>query len=82
MPSVNRIFPLRVLTSGAISLFLNITGAIASMAPVLNTPLDIKLNLNVCIEDPCTKLGITTYTMWYKQLGLANQDFWSLGAES
>ena len=43
---------------------------------------DIKLNLNVCIEDPCTKLGITTYTMWYKQLGLANQDFWSLGAES
>ena len=43
---------------------------------------DIKLNLNVCIEDPCTKLGIKTYTMWYKQLGLANQDFWSLGAES
>ena len=36
MPSVNRIFPLRVLTAGAISLFLNITGAIAPMAPVLN----------------------------------------------
>jgi hypothetical protein len=39
VPSVNRIFPLRVLTPGAISLFLNITGAIAPMAPVLNTPL-------------------------------------------
>ena len=39
VPSVNRIFPLRVLTAGAISLFLNITGAIALMAPVLNTPL-------------------------------------------
>ena len=39
VPSVNRIFPLRVLTAGAISLFLNITGAIAPMAPVLNTPL-------------------------------------------
>ena len=37
--SVNRIFPLRVLTAGAISLFLNITGAIALVAPVLNTPL-------------------------------------------
>ena len=37
--SVNRIFPLRVLTAGAISLFLNITGAIAPIAPVLNTPL-------------------------------------------
>ena len=37
--SVNRIFPLWVLTAGAISLFLNITGAIAPMAPVLNTPL-------------------------------------------
>ena len=37
--SVNRIFPLRVLTAGAISLFLNITGAIAPVAPVLNTPL-------------------------------------------
>ena len=37
MPSVNRIFPLRVLTAGAISLFLNITGAIAPVAPVLNT---------------------------------------------
>ena len=40
--SVNRIFPLRVLTAGAISLFLNITGAIAPMAPVLNTPLTYK----------------------------------------
>ena len=39
MPSVNRIFPLRVLTAGAIGLFLNITGAIAPIAPVLNTPL-------------------------------------------
>ena len=49
MLSVNRIFPLRVLTAGAISLFLNITGAIslflnitgaiAPVAPVLNTPL-------------------------------------------
>ena len=39
--SVNRIFPLRVLTAGAISLFLNITGAIAPVAPVLNTPLHI-----------------------------------------
>ena len=39
VPSVNRIFPLRVLTAGAVSLFLNITGAIAPMAPVLNTPL-------------------------------------------
>ena len=39
MPSVNRIFPLRLLTAGAISLFLNITGAIAPVAPVLNTPL-------------------------------------------
>ena len=37
--SVNRIFPLRVMTAGAISLFLNITGAIAPVAPVLNTPL-------------------------------------------
>ena len=37
--SVNRIFPLQVLTAGAISLFLNITGAIAPVAPVLNTPL-------------------------------------------
>ena len=37
--SVNRIFPLRVLTAGAISLFLNITGAIAPVAPMLNTPL-------------------------------------------
>ena len=27
VPSVNRIFPLRVLTAGAISLFLNITRA-------------------------------------------------------
>ena len=36
VPSVNRIFLLRLLTAGAISLFLNITGAIA---PVLNTPL-------------------------------------------
>ena len=36
---VNRIFPLRLLTAGAISLFLNITGAIAPVAPVLNTPL-------------------------------------------
>ena len=36
--SVNRIFPLQVLTAGAISLFLNITGAIAPVAPVLNTP--------------------------------------------
>ena len=34
--NVNRIFPLLVLTAGAISLFLNIMGAIA---PVLNTPL-------------------------------------------
>ena len=41
VPSVNRIFPLRVLTAGAISLFLNITGAIAPMAPVLNTPLQL-----------------------------------------
>ena len=39
VPSVNRIFPLRLLTAGAISLFLNITGAIAPVAPVLNTPL-------------------------------------------
>ena len=39
VPSVNRILPLRVLTAGAISLFINITGAIAPMAPVLNTPL-------------------------------------------
>ena len=39
VPSVNRIFPLRVLTAGAISLFLNITGAIAPVEPVLNTPL-------------------------------------------
>ena len=46
MPSVNRIFPLRVLTAGAISLFLNITGAIAPMAPVLNTPLIILLLQN------------------------------------
>ena len=38
--SVNKNFPLRVLTAGAIILFLNITGAIAPMAPVLNTPLD------------------------------------------
>ena len=48
VPSVNRIFPLWVLTVGAISLFLNITGAIAPMAPVLNTPLfdsDKKLSL-------------------------------------
>jgi len=37
--SVNRIFPLRVLTAVAISLFLNITGAIAPVAPVLNMPL-------------------------------------------
>ena len=37
--SVNRIFSLRVLTAGAISLFLNITGAIAPVAPMLNTPL-------------------------------------------
>ena len=37
--SVNKNFPLRVLTAGTISLFLNITGAIAAMAPVLNTPL-------------------------------------------
>ena len=28
-----------MLTAGAISLFLNITGAIAPVAPVLNTPL-------------------------------------------
>ena len=42
VPSVNRIFPLRVLTAGAISLFLNITGAIAPMAPVLNTPLNVR----------------------------------------
>ena len=34
--SVNRIFPLRVLTAGAISLFLNIVDA---TAPVLYTPL-------------------------------------------
>ena len=33
---------MRVLTAGAISLFLNITGAIAPMAPVLNTPLRMK----------------------------------------
>ena len=46
VPSVNRIFPLRVLTAGAISLFLNITGAIAPMAPVLNTPLRSDLVLN------------------------------------
>ena len=39
MLSVNRIFPLRVLTAGAISLFLNIMDAIAPVAPVLNTPL-------------------------------------------
>ena len=39
VPSVNRIFPLQLLTAGAISLFLNITGAIAPVAPVLNTPL-------------------------------------------
>ena len=47
VPSVNRIFPLRVLTAGAISLFLNITGAIAPMAPVLNTPLHINLVLKL-----------------------------------
>ena len=29
--------------TGAICLFLNITGAIAPMAPVLNTPLENKL---------------------------------------
>ena len=34
--SSNRIFPLRLLTAG---LFLNIMGAIAPVAPVLNTPL-------------------------------------------
>ena len=39
VPSVNRIFLLRLLTADAISLFLNITGAIAPVAPVLNTPL-------------------------------------------
>ena len=43
VPSVNRIFPLRLLTAGAISLFLNITGAIAPVAPVLNTPLQFYL---------------------------------------
>ena len=32
-------FPLRLLTAGAISLFLNITGAIVPVAPVLNMPL-------------------------------------------
>ena len=42
--SVNRIFPLRLLTAGAISLFLNITGAIAPVAPVLNTPLRVSNN--------------------------------------
>ena len=49
MPSVNRIFPLRVLTAGAISLFLNITGAIAPVAHVLNTPLDccVAIGLNM-----------------------------------
>ena len=45
VPSVNRIFPLRVLTAGAISLFLNITGAIAPVAPVLNTPLNYLYHL-------------------------------------
>ena len=39
VPSVNSIFLLRLLTADAISLFLNITGAIAPVAPVLNTPL-------------------------------------------
>ena len=42
MLGVNRIFPLQVLTAGAISLFFNITGAVA---PVLNTPLILKLPL-------------------------------------
>merc|ERR1740122_420651 len=49
VPSVNRIFPLRVLTAGAISLFLNITGAIAPMAPVLNTPLLIAYVSKKCL---------------------------------
>ena len=35
---------MRVLTAGAISLFLNITGAIAPMAPVLNTPLVLSID--------------------------------------
>jgi len=53
VPSVNRIFPLRVLTAGAISLFLNNTGAIAPMAPVLNTPLSkqIKIDLKNMLND-------------------------------
>ena len=57
--SVNRIFPLRVLTAGAISLFLNITGAIAPVAPVLNTPLNIILVLH---SD--SKSGIKSHTFF------------------
>ena len=45
VPSVNRIFLLRLLTADAISLFLNITNAIAPVAPVLNKPLDIIMNV-------------------------------------
>ena len=59
VPSVNRIFPLRVLTAGAISLFLNITGAIATMAPVLNTPLksdSIKNVVDVALFSCCKHL--------------------------
>ena len=37
--------PRRVLTAGAISLFLHITGAVAL---VLNTPLDANLNVYFC----------------------------------
>jgi hypothetical protein len=48
---VNRIFPLQVLTAGAFSLFLNITGAIAPVAPVLNTPLLNIASLILCVID-------------------------------
>ena len=32
------------------------------------SPIDIRqdTSLNMYIEDPCTELGITTYTMWYR----------------
>ena len=61
--SVNRIFPLRVLTAGAISLFLNITGAIAPVAPVLNTPLasyfkQMIEGMNI-YEKQCSTLSLT-----------------------
>ena len=56
VPSVNRIFPLRLLTAGAIILFLNITGAIAPVAPFLNTPLGYldplyRLNMQLIVNE-------------------------------